>query len=63
MTLYKHSEHPNAFVALLRRLYNPLGFHKGYNFTLFFILAGALFGFALASSPKASLQPSQRLPT
>ncbi|KAK4618221.1 hypothetical protein CLAFUW4_12539 [Fulvia fulva] len=55
MTLYKHNDHPNSFVSLLRRLYNPIGFKKGYNFTLFFILAGALFGFSLASSPKMNV--------
>ncbi|KAK2787585.1 hypothetical protein FQN53_005035 [Emmonsiellopsis sp. PD_33] len=38
----------NAFVATARKLYNPLGFSKGYNFILFFILAGALMGFTLA---------------
>ncbi|KAI1365842.1 hypothetical protein F5Y08DRAFT_352454 [Xylaria arbuscula] len=38
----------NAFVARARKVYNPIGFSKGYNFTLWFILIGALFGFALA---------------
>ncbi|KAK0615155.1 hypothetical protein B0T17DRAFT_592940 [Bombardia bombarda] len=38
----------NAFVALSRKIYNPLGFAKGYNFVLFFIFGGALMGFTLA---------------
>ncbi|EJT70843.1 hypothetical protein GGTG_11866 [Gaeumannomyces tritici R3-111a-1] len=41
----------NGLVAVLRRLYNPLGFSKGYNFALFFVLAGALLGFSLARLP------------
>lgn len=39
---------PNKFTHLARKIYHPLGFKKGYNFTLFFIFAGALFGFVLA---------------
>ncbi|KAL8657714.1 MAG: hypothetical protein Q9226_001637 [Calogaya cf. arnoldii] len=42
------SEPPNGFVRGMRKVYNPLGFKKGYNFTLWFIFAGALFGFILA---------------
>lgn len=38
----------NAFVAVARKLYNPIGFSKGYNFVLFFIFAGAMMGFVLA---------------
>lgn len=38
----------NAFVEFARRVYNPVGFTKGYNFVLFFIFAGAFFGFTLA---------------
>ncbi|KAL0942137.1 uncharacterized protein CTRU02_200023 [Colletotrichum truncatum] len=38
----------NGFVAFARKIYNPLGFKKGYNFTLFFITAGAMIGFILA---------------
>jgi hypothetical protein len=38
----------NRFVAFVRRIYNPVGFSKGYNFVLWFILAGALMGFVLA---------------
>jgi len=32
----------------MRKVYNPIGFSKGYNFTLFFIFAGAMIGFTLA---------------
>ncbi|KAF7587217.1 hypothetical protein BBP40_007554 [Aspergillus hancockii] len=39
---------PTAFVRAVRKLYNPLGFKKGYNFTLFFIFGGAWMGFTLA---------------
>lgn len=38
----------NRFVAVARKVYNPIGFAKGYNFVLFFILCGALMGFTLA---------------
>ncbi|KAF6819499.1 hypothetical protein CSOJ01_01242 [Colletotrichum sojae] len=38
----------NGFVAFASKLYIPLGFKKGYNFTLFFITAGAMLGFTLA---------------
>ncbi|CAI6336276.1 unnamed protein product [Periconia digitata] len=38
----------NAFNAYARKVYNPLGFSKGYNFVLWFIFAGALFGFCLS---------------
>lgn len=31
-----------------RKIYNPLGFKKFYNFVLFFIFGGALLGFTLA---------------
>ncbi|PGH05402.1 hypothetical protein GX51_02926 [Blastomyces parvus] len=37
----------NAFVAVARKVYNPVGFSKGYNFILFFIFAGELMGFTL----------------
>ena len=36
---------PNAFVSGARRVYNPLGFQKGYNFPLWVIFAGAALGF------------------
>lgn len=38
----------NGFVAAARKVYNPLGFAKGYNFVLFFIFFGAFMGFTLA---------------
>lgn len=38
----------NSFVASMRKVYNPVGFYKGYNFILWFIFAGALLGFTLA---------------
>ncbi|KAK3073826.1 hypothetical protein LTR53_004233 [Teratosphaeriaceae sp. CCFEE 6253] len=38
----------NPLVAAIRKLYNPLGFSKGYNFVLWFITMGYLFGFSLA---------------
>lgn len=36
---------PNSFVSVARRIYNPLGFQKGYNFPLWVIFAGAALGF------------------
>lgn len=30
----------NSFVAAVRKVYNPIGFSKGYNFILFFITMG-----------------------
>ncbi|KAF1984724.1 hypothetical protein K402DRAFT_335803 [Aulographum hederae CBS 113979] len=47
------SPHPpsNTFVKALRTVYNPIGFTRGYNFTLFVIFAGALLGFTLARLP------------
>ncbi|TLD21982.1 hypothetical protein PspLS_07997 [Pyricularia sp. CBS 133598] len=41
----------NGFVAFCRKIYNPVGFSKGYNFILFFIFGGALTGFSLARMP------------
>jgi hypothetical protein len=38
----------NGFVSWARKVYNPIGFAKGYNFVLWFIFGGALFGFILA---------------
>ncbi|KAF2995208.1 hypothetical protein E8E13_001348 [Curvularia kusanoi] len=38
----------NGFNTLARRMYNPLGFSRAYNFILWVIFAGALFGFTLA---------------
>ena len=44
------SSHPpaNGFVRVMRKVYNPLGFSKGYNFILAFLALGYLFGFTLA---------------
>lgn len=39
---------PNAFRRAYRKIYRPFGFTKGYNFSLFFLCAGALLGFTLA---------------
>ena len=38
----------NAFVLYARKVYNPIGFSKGYNFVLFVIFFGALMGFSLS---------------
>lgn len=38
----------NRFVAAARKVYNPVGFAKGYNFVLFFIFGGAFMGFTLS---------------
>jgi uncharacterized membrane protein len=38
----------NSFVGFARKVYNPIGFTKGYNFILWFITSGALLGFTLA---------------
>ena len=52
MGLYIQNPNPNSFVRTLRKLYNNiLHFRKGYNFTLWFLLAGALIGFACARLP------------
>ncbi|KFY38622.1 hypothetical protein V494_04286 [Pseudogymnoascus sp. VKM F-4513 (FW-928)] len=42
------SNYDNWFVRFWRKVYNPLGFKKGYNFPLFFIFGGAMLGFSLA---------------
>lgn len=41
----------NAFVRVARKVYNPVGFSKGYNFVLWFIFVGALMGFTLSRLP------------
>ncbi|KAK6343630.1 hypothetical protein TWF730_011221 [Orbilia blumenaviensis] len=38
----------NAFVRIARKLYHPIGFRKGYNFTFWFICCGAMLGFCAA---------------
>tara|TARA_R110002003_G_scaffold154_2_gene13654 strand:- start:583 stop:1200 length:618 start_codon:yes stop_codon:yes gene_type:complete len=47
MTMQAQSP-PKGFKAWARKIYNPIGFKKGYNFVLWFIFAGVLFGFTLA---------------
>ncbi|KAL8665983.1 MAG: hypothetical protein Q9168_007578 [Polycauliona sp. 1 TL-2023] len=42
------SKTPNKFVRGWRRAYQWMGFQKGYNFTMYIIFAGAVFGFSLA---------------
>ncbi|KAK1579526.1 uncharacterized protein LY79DRAFT_672436 [Colletotrichum navitas] len=37
-----------GFVALARKVYHPIGFKRGYNFTLFVVTAGGMMGFALS---------------
>lgn len=37
---------PNGFVALVRKIYNPLGFKRGYNFPLWFLTAFTALGFS-----------------
>lgn len=48
MAIYKHNDNPNIVVRYLRKVYNPVGFKKGYNAILAFICLGYLFGFCLA---------------
>lgn len=43
-----HSTLGQVWVKNVRKIYHPVGFKKGYNFPLFVIFAGALFGFALS---------------
>jgi hypothetical protein len=38
-------EAPNKFVAAVRRIYNPLGFQRGYNFPLWIIFGLGALGF------------------
>ncbi|KAH7121348.1 hypothetical protein EDB81DRAFT_952137 [Dactylonectria macrodidyma] len=38
----------SRLAAFLRRAYRPVGFTKGYNFALWFVLGGALMGFSFA---------------
>jgi hypothetical protein len=60
MTLHVYNPNPNAFVKFMRRIYQPAGFKKGYNFVLFFIFAGTLFGFCLASLEKIDVKIFKR---
>ncbi|KAI3330871.1 hypothetical protein F4824DRAFT_491977 [Ustulina deusta] len=38
---------PNAFVRVARRIYNPIGFRKGYNFVLWLIFLGVFLAFSV----------------
>jgi hypothetical protein len=58
----------NAFVKAMRKVYNPLGFAKGYNFILFTIFFSALMGFSLRSMPllncsRAICPPEDKAPS
>lgn len=55
MAIHKNTD-SNAFVRFVRKIYNPIGFQKGYNFILFFIFAGALLGFGLARAEYLNVQ-------
>ena len=46
-TSEKQTANPNVVKRYARKVYNPLGFKKAYNFVFFFIFAGALLGFCL----------------
>lgn len=49
MPFYYHShgkKTPNQFVAVVRRIYNPLGFYRGYNFPLWIIFGLGALGFS-----------------
>jgi hypothetical protein len=48
MAIYKHNDNLNVVVRSLRKLYNPVGFKKGYNAVLAFISLGYILGFCLA---------------
>lgn len=43
-----HSRFGQMFVTSMRKIYNPIGFQKGYNFPLFIIGVGGLMGFTLS---------------
>jgi len=43
-----HSRLGQIWVSNIRKVYNPIGFHKGYNFPLFLIGVGGLMGFVLS---------------
>lgn len=46
---------PNGFIAAMRKVYNPLGFSKGYNFILFFCFAIAFAIFSVYSMPSINV--------
>ncbi|MBA7489873.1 hypothetical protein ES702_00407 [subsurface metagenome] len=43
-----HSMAGQRIVTTMRKIYNPIGFKKGYNFPLFIIGVGGLMGFTLS---------------
>lgn len=43
----RHEPQPNVVKRYARKIYNPLGFKKAYNFVFSFICAGALLGLCL----------------
>ncbi|KAK5117297.1 hypothetical protein LTR62_005914 [Meristemomyces frigidus] len=51
MALHTPNPNPNPFVRVMRKVYNPIGFSRGYNSLLFLIFAGVLLGFSLAKLP------------
>ncbi|KAL9008953.1 MAG: hypothetical protein Q9173_005974 [Seirophora scorigena] len=53
----------NGFVRTMRKVYHPIGFKKGYNAILWFIFAGALFGFTLARLQYLSIDGNFRAGT
>jgi uncharacterized membrane protein len=52
MAIYKHNDNPNVVVRSLRKVYNPVGFKKGYNALLAFISLGYILGFSLSQVQK-----------
>jgi uncharacterized membrane protein len=48
MAIHKHNPNPDIIVRSLRKVYNPVGFKKGYNAILSFITLGYLVGFCLS---------------
>ncbi|SMR58244.1 unnamed protein product [Zymoseptoria tritici ST99CH_1E4] len=58
MTLHTPTPNPSPFVRFTRRIYHPLHFQKGYNFTLWFIFSAALLGFLLARAQYMNVSAS-----
>jgi hypothetical protein len=52
MAIHKPNPHPNILIRSLRKIYNPIGFKKGYNALLSFITLGYLVGFSLSQVQK-----------
>jgi hypothetical protein len=55
MAIYKHKDNLNVVVRSSRKLYDPVGFKKGYNAVLAFISLGYILGFCLAQVEKFSV--------